>query len=140
MKQRQTFAQRAVECYQPKLKKDHKMGFTKQIKKHHSPFKRVKVTEEGGHIITDVQRKFHALWRDVTKHLEANYPEKKHMTQAMQEACMWATRAIAIEYQTEDNFNKDFQRKPDAPAEARPEKEGVKVVIKRSKLASTQDL
>lgn len=65
-------------------------------KTYHSPFKRVFVTDEGGEKIKQLQEDFDKFWRKVHK-LADKSPEKYHAQKAMQEACMWLSRACAIQ-------------------------------------------
>jgi hypothetical protein len=66
--------------------------------KYHSPFKRVCVNESGGEKIKKLQEDFDAFWRKVNR-IADKCPEKFHAQKAMQEACMWLTRATALQHQ-----------------------------------------
>jgi hypothetical protein len=73
--------------------------------KYNSPFKRVSVTESGGVKIKKLQENFDKFWRQVNR-VADKCPEKYHAIKAMQEACMWLTRATALQNQTEFAENK----------------------------------
>lgn len=66
--------------------------------KYHSPFKRVCVDDNGGQKIKKLQLEFDRFWKQVNK-VADKCPEKFHAMKAMQEACMWLTRATALQNQ-----------------------------------------
>lgn len=70
-------------------------------KKHHSPFTRVSVTKDGGEKIKQLQHEFDRFWKKVNK-VSDKCPEKFHAMKAMQEACMWLSRACALQNENYD--------------------------------------
>lgn len=74
--------------------------------KHHSPFNRVFVTEDGGQKIKKLQNEFDKFWKQVNR-VADKCPEKFHAMKALQEACMWLTRATALQSQKVDGIECD---------------------------------
>ena len=80
-------------------------------KTHYSPFIRVKVTDEAAIEIRKMQEYFHSFWKKISKNYPRNTEEANCATRALQEACMYATRALAIEMQHPDNWYEHNKRK-----------------------------
>lgn len=64
-------------------------------KQYFSPFKRVPVTAQGGNKIKIIQDEYDIFWKKLNRIVEKS-PEKLTAMRALQESCMWLTRAIAI--------------------------------------------
>ena len=71
--------------------------------KYHSPFKRVFINDAGGQKIKTLQNDFDKFWKQVNR-VADKCPEKFHAMKAMQEACMWLTRAAALQNQKIDGI------------------------------------
>lgn len=67
-------------------------------KKYRSPFMRIPVTPEGGKNIQELQREFDQFWRRVHKYADSSH-EKFYAQKAMQEACQWMCRCVAMRHE-----------------------------------------
>ena len=74
--------------------------------KYQSPFKRVFIDEDGGQKIKKLQAEFDKFWKQINR-VADKCPEKFHAMKAMQEACMWLTRATALQNQKTDGVKID---------------------------------
>ncbi len=65
-------------------------------KKFRSGFKRIPVNDVGGQKIKTLQEDFDRFWHKINRQADKS-TEKYYALKAMQEACMWMSRAIAIQ-------------------------------------------
>jgi hypothetical protein len=65
-------------------------------KKFHSGFTRIPVNDDGGKAIKQLQEDFDKFWRKINR-LSDKRTEKYYALKSMQEACMWMTRAVALQ-------------------------------------------
>jgi hypothetical protein len=73
-------------------------------KKYRSPFMRIPVTPQGGKNIQELQREFDQFWRRVHKYADTSH-EKFYAQKAMQEACQWMCRCVAMRHEADTETN-----------------------------------
>lgn len=73
---------------------------------YQSPFKRLKVSDEGLKKIEKIQEAYDALYRHLHKEIGLNKGyELSQASRKLQESCMWYTRACAVDHKIEEKKN-----------------------------------